>query len=470
MHEVKMFISQLSSKHPFGSLLSKSSRCFSICLLTSAALALSVHADQYSDYGVQLYNSGKYNDARKYFDQSLKLSPRSDNAHYYKASCYEHCNDLSGAQIDYQFVVSNSSNSKLVALAKAALDRVNAQINSQKNDDVGVNKSVATATASSAVAGAAQNKKNATVTTTTVSTASYGGSGSTSDVTKAAIVAALAEHYRVKTDPTDVLPDETRVYFTQSGHDDIYIDSQINGRDYKVILDTGAFGTMIGKNQLEQLGVRIPTNAEKTSVGGIGGTRLSAWIVPLQIKVGGMKRTLQVSVPETWEGPPLLGQDFYADLEYEIDNKGHCLYFRKSKPLSASEKTMYCIPFTRHGRHLAVELEGDAGRKTKMLVDTGAEGIGMTMANIKALGIDIPADAQRTRSSGVGGTADGLGFVVDSLRLGPIIKRNVRVDVTTSEDGMLGTKHGQYGLLGQGFFGDWRFTVDNANSYLRFFH
>jgi hypothetical protein len=35
---------------------------------------------------------------------------------------------------------------------------------------------------------------------------------------------------------------------------------------------------------------------------------------------------------------------------------------------------------------------------------------------------------------------------------------------------MLGTDEGRYGLLGQGFFGNWRFTVDNANGVLRFFH
>jgi predicted aspartyl protease len=301
---------------------------------------------------------------------------------------------------------------------------------------------------------------------TSAATAENDSSSSSND----SLEAAMAEFHRIKTDPTDVVPNETRVYFTQSGNNDILIDTQISGRDFKVILDTGAYSTMIGKNQLAQLGVRGPTGPATTSVGGVGGSRVPAWIMPLQIKVGGLKRTVQAFIAESWDSPPLLGQDFYADLEYEFDNRGHCVYFRKSKPLSASERTMYCIPFTRVGRHLAVDLESDGGRKTKMLVDTGADGIAFTMANAKELGLDIPADAQRVRSQGVGGTSDGYGFSVDLLRLGPIVQRNAHIVVTTSEDGMLGSKHGSYGLLGQGFFGDWRFTVDNRNSFLRFFH
>jgi predicted aspartyl protease len=449
--------------------------------------------DQYADYGIQLYNQHKYDDARKYFDQSLKLSPKNDTVHYYKASCFELSGNLNDAQAEYQFVISNSGNAKLIALAKTALGRVDSQLKA-KNDASGSSGSSGSSSNSGSSASAsvsatsASNNSNATnksvagrssasgrsVAAATRSSKS-GTDGSVSEdddglSANSSLEAAMAEYHKVKTDPTDVVPNETRVYFTTSGNNDIYIDSQINGRDFKFILDTGAYSTMVGKNQLAQLGIKPPTGPATTSIGGVGGTRLPAWIMPLQIKLGGLKRTVKAFVPETWESPPLLGQDFFADLEYEFDNRGHCVYFRKSKPLTAAERSMYCIPFRRVGRHLAVDVEGDGGKKTGMLVDTGADGIAFTMVNAKDLGMDIPADAQRVRSQGVGGTSDGLSFTVDSLRLGPIIQRNVRIVVTTSEDGMLGTRNGRYGLLGQGFFGDWRFTVDNANNFLRFFH
>jgi predicted aspartyl protease len=454
-----------------------------VLVLISASRA---ECDQYADYGIQLYNQHKYDDAKKYFDQSLKLSPKNDTVHYYKASCFELSHDLNDAQAEYQFVVANSSNAKLIALAKTALGRVDSQLKAK--DDLSKGSSETSGTSASSVTSAASGNlssnssrgaTNKSVPGRSVASAARssksGSQGSISDdddplSASHSMEAAMAEYHKVKTDPTDVVPNETRVYFTTSGNNDIYIDSQINGRDFKFILDTGAYSTMVGKNQLAQLGIKPPTGQPTTTIGGVGGARLPAWVMPLQIKLGGLKRTVQAFVPETWESPPLLGQDFFADLEYEFDNRGHCVYFRKSKPLSASERSMYCIPFRRVGRHLAVDVEGDGGRKTPMLVDTGADGIAFTMVNARDLGLDIPADAQRIRSQGVGGTSDGYAFTVDQLRLGPIIQRNVRIAVTTSEDGMLGTKSGRYGLLGQGFFGDWRFTIDNQNSFLRFFH
>ena len=432
--------------------------------------------DQYSDYGIQLYNQHKYDDAKKYFDQSLKLSPKNDTVHYYKASCFELSHNLNDAQAEYQYVVSNSSNAKLLALAKTALERVNSQLGT-KDDATKVSAGATSGSSADATNKSASNRSVSSVKSVASANRSSKSTSAASvsdddDPLKASgsLQAAMAEYHKVRPDPTDVVPNETRVYFTTSGNNDIYIDSQVNGRDFKFILDTGAYSTMIGKNQLAQLGIKPPTGQPTTSIGGVGGSRLPAWILPVQIKLGGLKRTIKAFVPETWESPPLLGQDFFADLEYEFDNRGHCVYFRKSKPLSAAEKSMYCIPFRRVGRHLAVDVEGDGGRKTGMLVDTGADGIALTMVNAKDLGLDIPPDAQRVRSQGVGGTSDGFGFTVDQLRLGPIIQRNVRIVVTTSEDGMLGTKGGTYGLLGQGFFGDWRFTIDNQNNYLRFFH
>jgi predicted aspartyl protease len=429
----------------------------------------SARADQYGDYAVQLYNQHKYEDARKYFSQSLKLSPNSDNSHYYRAMCSERLNDPAGASDDYQFVVSNSSNTKLVALARAGLQRTEA--NKAKAADT-----AKTAATSSAGSGSSSSRSSsAIISGVAVGTGTAGkgqnsGAGTSRRNSADEIDEMFGEHDKIHRHASDVVPDENRVYFTQSGYNDIYIETQVNGRDMNMILDTGAHSTMIGRNQLERIGLPRPSGPPTTAVGGIGAAQVPAWIMPLQIKLGKMVRTINVCVAESWDGHPLLGQDFYNDLEYEFDNKGHCIYFRKPKILSAAERSMYCIPFTRRGRHLQVDVEVDGGKRTGMLVDTGAEGIAMTMANLRDLGIDIPADAVRIRSQGVGGTSDGFQFPISMLRLGPIVQRNPTIQVSTAEEGMLGSKYGRYGLLGQAFFGNWRFTIDNANNMLRFFH
>ena len=103
-----------------------------------------------------------------------------------------------------------------------------------------------------------------------------------------------------------------------------------------------------------------------------------------------------------------------------------------------------------------------------MIVDTGAEGILFSPSNIRELGIDTSGGTTEYHK-GVGGESEAVGLVVDMLRLGPIVVRNVKVSADTGQKGMVG-KEGSSGLLGQAFFSGWRFTIDNRNQRLRFFH
>jgi predicted aspartyl protease len=128
----------------------------------------------------------------------------------------------------------------------------------------------------------------------------------------------------------------------------------------------------------------------------------------------------------------------------------------------------YTIPFQRIGKHLYVQVEGEKGKKTQMIVDTGAEGILLSPSNVRELGIDTAGGEPETHM-GVGGTSQSIGLVVDMLRLGPIVVRHVKVSADTGNKGMVG-REGSAGLLGQAFFGGWRFKVDNKNQRLRFFH
>jgi predicted aspartyl protease len=438
--------------------------------LTVLAGAAPGYCDQYCDYGLQLYNQRRFDQAKKYFEQSIKLSPKNERAHFYRAVCCEYLNNADEAMSEYQFVTANSADAKFLAMAKASIDRINKQRADQENKDGDKDTTAKSSndTSKSAASSAHDKSKIASIKSQGQSTATTASEGD--EHREDAEIESFLLGRPSKPDPSDVVPDETRVYFTQSGHDDIYIDAKINGRDLKMILDTGASVTLIGKNQLQELGLRGPTGKATGAVGGIGGSTVPTWSLPVQISLGNLKKKVNVRVADEWTSSPLLGQDFFNNLEYEIDNKAHSIIFRKPKVMSQKDKDQYCVPFRRVGRHLYVTVEVDGGHKTTMIVDTGAEGVAMTMANVKDLALEIPADAQRVRSQGVGGTSDGYGFSIESLRLGPIIQRGVGVTVTTSAGGMLGTDEGRAGLLGQGFFGSWRFTVDNTNGVLKFFH
>jgi predicted aspartyl protease len=243
------------------------------------------------------------------------------------------------------------------------------------------------------------------------------------------------------------------------------VEAAVNKRRMTFCFDTGASVTMMGKNHLRQLGIHPPTTAATGKIGGIGGT-IDSWTMKLDVSIGGITKRLPVRIADEWELAPLLGQDFFSDIDYEIDNVGHCIRFSKSQ--NAPKDDTYSIPFTRIGKHLYVQVEGEKGKKTQMIVDTGAEGVLLSPTNVRELGVDTSGGSLETHQ-GVGGTTEAVGMVVDMLRLGPIVVRNIKVSADTGQKGMVG-KEGSSGLLGQAFFSGWRFTVDNRNQRLRFFH
>ncbi len=391
----------------------------------------SSEADQYFDYGVAMLKKKDFASAIKYFNQRLGIAPKDSMALYYKAVAYHYSHDIKTAGTLYQEIVSRFPGTEAANLAQKHLIKL---------DDVKQVK--------------------------------------TPDTVRPDTLTFKREHKFSRDDldndddeinhqpKPDVIPDATKVYFTRSGHDDIIVNGSINGRPIEMKFDTGAAGVFLGRNQLTQLGLRVPEKARSTISGGIGGL-VAAHVMYLEIKLGGIKKRVRCTVAEEWDHYPLLGQPFFEDLEYEFDNKGSCIYFRKPVERNLA-KDPYSVPFRRIGSHLVVDVEGAGGLKTGMIVDTGAAMTMLTANNVRQLQLEIPSDAQQIMMSGVGGSQEGLTFPVSELRLGPIIQRGHMVSILTSANsGMLSRPHG---LLGQPFFSDWRFTIDNKNGVLRFFH
>lgn len=105
-----------------------------------------------------------------------------------------------------------------------------------------------------------------------------------------------------------------------------------------------------------------------------------------------------------------------------------------------------------------------------MIVDTGAYGIMLTQKNFKELDLTIPIASTGTTSTGVGDAErEQWDFIIDEMRLGPIVVQEPKVSVVDDMAGAMGHKE-DMGLLGMGFFGGWRYTIDNKDQVLRFFH
>lgn len=443
---------------------------FFISAAKSGALALVIafashapaSADAYFDYGLRMYQARNFKQAIQYFDTRLKLVPGDANAVYYKALCYQQLRDVEKAKQIFQQIVSEFGGTKPAQLADAALKQIAAA-------EEAVEK--AKAEAEKAKDNAAQNKNDKPGATKTAS-ASPGGRSSSGAGSKAPS-AAEANSEDDDSERPLVVPPNAKAYFSvRPGHNDIIVEGMINGRRTQFCFDTGAHGTFMSKAQLQAMGIRPPSGPPTGKGQGVGGA-VDTWTMKANVTVGGITQRVPIMIAEEYDLNPLLGQDFFKDVEYEIDNKGHCIYFRKARDLTGDPKQdQYAIPFRKKGRHLVVDVEGEGGKSTSMIVDTGAEGIVFTPKNAKELGMTIPEDAVEETHMGVGGTSQGYGFYVNSIRLGPIVMRNTKVTVMSGKKGTWGDeKEGlTEGLLGQDFFGSWRFTIDNKNNRLRFFH
>jgi clan AA aspartic protease (TIGR02281 family) len=101
------------------------------------------------------------------------------------------------------------------------------------------------------------------------------------------------------------------------------------------------------------------------------------------------------------------------------------------------------------------------GKQAQMYFDTGASGVMMSKDQARKFGITVPEDAQDTVANGTSAQLRGKKFPIRSLRMGPIDKRNFDISVIDNFNFALP-------LLGQSFFGDSNYTIDNDAKVIRF--
>jgi predicted aspartyl protease len=264
---------------------------------------------------------------------------------------------------------------------------------------------------------------------------------------------------------TESLPDEARVYFTHE-HFGMTVDAQINGRPIKMTFDTGAPSNIIGKNQLEQLGITPPSGEPAGKTGGSSNLSTTKfWQTTADIKVGTiMRKNVPLDVLETCETPPLLGQEFFKDFTYTIDKGAQSISFVKRGKAVAAVKDNYSVPFRflDAGNRIVVKAEVE-GHPCDMIFDTGnsAAAVSFTGEEFKKLGMSIPQDASLSSSIGITGSGSCYKFPVSRITLGPIDQRDITIQVSPG-GGM------EMPLLGQPFWADWQYSIDMDNKVIRF--
>jgi clan AA aspartic protease (TIGR02281 family) len=401
------------------------SAIFSSIFACSIAFSLcpNGYADSYYDQGVALYNKAQYKNAAMYFSQSLRNAP-SASALYYASLCCQHLGNQNAARNGFSTIIQCFPKSLEAQYARKVIGNANSDMN----------RTTMTSTSASIRNVPAVSRW-----------------GSTADL--------------------DSLPNSCQVPFIRD-RQSILVEVKVNGKPINMVFDTGAYGVGFSVQHFQQLGIPLPRGQANSMSGGVGSTELiKGWDILADVQLGSIyRRNFPVHVAEKFSDEPLLGQSFLRDFNFEIDNRNNVIRFTKKSsshsevPQSTSgvkfSSSGSGVPFEREGNHIIMTAEIN-GRKYPVYFDTGASNTVFTMQQIKELGITIPDDAREGRSRGVGGTTRSWAFTIPLLRIGPITQKDFEISVV-EESRMT------HPLLGQTFFGNWRYTIDNEHKLILF--
>lgn len=410
-------------QNKFLSLLSLGLLVYANCGLTPQA-----HAEQYLDQGMSLYSQGKFKAAAPYLDYAVKQNAGNSTAYYYAAMAYHQLGMRNQAISYYRQIMEKFPTSEASGRARTALMVLDPGYISRHAGTVGGANNTPDARANSAFS---------------------------ADFSK--------------------LPDQGRIYFQRQGGV-LMVDAELNNRSTKMIFDTGAEGCLFGKNQLAQMGISPPQGTPQGKSHGVGSSKgQDMWIMNVDLKVGNIvRKNFPIGVQESLETEPLLGQTFFSDFTYTIDNGANSIAYVKkhiaqqkgssqSKSGTTAQRDAYSVPFIREGKELIVNAEVN-GKACKMIFDTGASGTAFSKYQLEKLGIPIPDDAEEGTGSGIGGATKSMMFNLSRIKLGPIDKSALRISVP--EQASLPRP-----LLGQNFYGDWQYTIENTSpseGYIKF--
>ena len=105
-----------------------------------------------------------------------------------------------------------------------------------------------------------------------------------------------------------------------------YVIMKVNGKDIEVLLDTGAYRSILSDDAARRLGIRVPEDAPTTVGVGVGGQVVYKQ-VPVDIKIGPIyERNFVIKVGGGGD-LSAIGQDLLSKKRYTIDRKNKLLRF-----------------------------------------------------------------------------------------------------------------------------------------------
>jgi clan AA aspartic protease (TIGR02281 family) len=419
--------------------MAKVSWTLGLGLLLGVALSCTTAlADATYDAGVNLYTAKNYRAAAQQFERSMQTSPGNLNAIYYCALSHYSSNNTGRARQLFQYLSDNAAKTQQGQMARSVLARMPG------------------ATASSGGSGI-----------TTVTPAGSAGGDDDGDDTPANSGTWTERWLKSHSTAAETasLPALVKIPFSKDRNGSIFIEVMLNGQPVSMVVDTGAPVTCVGDNHLAQLGLSRPGREKQSMLTGVGDRKSATeWTQKCDLKCGSIyRKDFPIVVQDHLPTDGLIGQTFFAPFNVTIDNQNSQLVLKKKGVATnrpQQSRTAWDVPFRWHGGHMIVDTHVN-GKPIEMIFDTGADGVSFTMAHMKKLNMQIPADYRKERHTGTGGETMGYGFQIDSIKLGPIVQYSPWVSVVEGSNM-------DRPLLGQSFYGDYTYQIDTENKLIHF--
>jgi predicted aspartyl protease len=185
-------------------------------------------------------------------------------------------------------------------------------------------------------------------------------------------------------------------------HGSIVMQVDINGQQANLILDTGAFATVLTPEAASRLGVRMAQLDSDTQ--GVGGVQHTYRGTAAHMRVGNMKadgmelagsQMLAASGPGGVDG--LFGMNMMAAYDIDLDLAGqHAILFEADgncrTPTVALAQPLYDVPLVSitHNRQADIDIVIN-GKPLRAVVDSGASSTTMFRQAASRLGVDMRA-------------------------------------------------------------------------------
>ncbi|MCA9816322.1 MAG: aspartyl protease family protein [Cyanobacteria bacterium HKST-UBA01] len=390
-----------------------------------ALTALPVQAASYNE-AVSLYEKRDYEKALPLFQEAEKSGIQASRAAYYTALCYHQLRKAREAKAAYLHVVQRYPRTGVAQQALGILEKIDPAFARYKSE-------------------------------------------------------VLKRYEEEQNKQYQELPEVVKVKYRNvggSGH--MIVPAMINGVPIKMMFDTGAGVTCSKQSFLDRNRIKIENTKPSIRLRGVGG-EVPTRVGLANITVGNMTRTIPLQIEQdqsTSKVPdgmgsimqlPLLGQNYFKDFEYEIDDANKFLIFKKlastqvasvASTKKSTVKSDLEVPFYRMGNHIIVTPKVN-GRECEMILDTGAGTVAFADRHLAACGLNRPTHALSGQSGGVGGKRVGYNFLVDSIQLGPVLRKNVHCSMVLHSDF-------PKPLLGQTFLKGLKYTIDPSRNVIRF--